>query len=87
MRTPSFALTRGRTIKSEDNNYILSYIFYLNEALFEIKYHSAFAQYSSKYIKEVINLLICNMMLTAYCDCGDLNKVNEGKEINGVSQI
>lgn len=78
MRTPSFALTRGRTIKSEDNNYILSYIFYLNEALFEIKYHSAFAQYSSKYIKEVINLLICNMILTAYC---------EGKAINGVSQI
>lgn len=87
MTTPSFVLTRDKTIRSEDSNYILSNIFYLKEALFEIKYHSAFPQYSSKYIKDVINLLICNMMLTAYCDCGGLNKVNEGKAINGVSQI
>lgn len=79
--------TRDKTIKSEDSNYISSNIFCLKEALFEIKYHSAFAQYSSKYIKGVVNLLICNMILTAYCDCGDLIKVNEGKAINRVSRI
>ena len=83
----SFALLSSSHTIFSPSNYILSNIFYLKEALFEIKYHSAFPQYSSKYIKDVINLLICNMMLTAYCDCGGLNKVNEGKAINGVSQI